>query len=748
MTFTSEKKTTLFYILAATILVLVLWFFYFNNKKVKATSDLVEHTQDILRMSDAVLLDVLNIETSARGYLLSGNEVFLAPYTEGVSKIDNNLVLLAVLTQDNVSQQERIVLLQKTVHERLILTKNIIEVKKLNELTETDKIKIIEQGNVLSDKIRAIINDINAEEFDLLKKRRKDSDNSYKNANLLFLWLLILLLAIIALVVVIIRNQKLRNQELKASNAAQKLLEKDLTEYKLFFNQSTDYKCVCTLEGYFELINDSLVQDLGYSKGELLANKFLDYIHPDDVAETLKEIENLAKGKNLLNFVNRYRKIDGSYLSIEWKANYNTTAYKIYTVGRDVTQKKRTENELIEAKIFAEAAKELAEVAKNKAEDATKIAKEAVKAKQQFLSNMSHEIRTPMNAIIGFTKVVLKTDLSAKQQEYLNAIRISGDTLIVLINDILDLAKVDAGKMTFEKKPFKLAAALSAMLHLFETKIEEKNLTLIREYDDKIPEFLVGDSVRLNQIMVNLVGNAVKFTPKGQITVSVLMIGENEDHVTLEFAVKDTGIGISDNKMTTVFESFQQASSDTTRLFGGTGLGLAIVKQLVEAQGGTIAVKSKITEGSVFSVLLDFEKTQALAEVKTVAVEMNSDAKNIKILVVEDMKLNQLLMRTILDDFGFEHDIADNGQIAIEKLKNTPYDIILMDLQMPEMNGFEATEYIRNTLKLTVPIIALTADVTTVDVEKCRAVGMNDYVSKPLDERILYAKIMDLVKKI
>jgi CheY-like chemotaxis protein len=360
---------------------------------------------------------------------------------------------------------------------------------------------------------------------------------------------------------------------------------------------------------------------------------------------------------------------------------------------------------------------------------------------------MSHEIRTPMNAIIGFTKVVLKTDLSAKQKEYLTAIKMSGDALIVLINDILDLAKVDAGKMTFEQTPFKMSMSIAAMLHLFETKIQEKNLELLKEYDANIPEVLIGDSVRLHQIILNLVSNAVKFTNEGKITTSVRLMSEDEESVLLEFAVTDTGIGIAENKLDKIFDNFQQASSGTSRLFGGTGLGLAIVKQLVESQGGEINVKSKVDCGSTFSFTLRFKKTKELAEIENCMVEVDKEIKNIRVLVVEDIALNQLLMKTLLDDFGFERDIAGNGKIAIEKLQTKTYDIILMDLQMPEMNGFEATTYIRNTMKLNVPIMALTADVTTVDLEKCKAVGMNDYIAKPVDERVLYSKIIGLVKK-
>ncbi len=416
-------------------------------------------------------------------------------------------------------------------------------------------------------------------------------------------------------------------------------------------------------------------------------------------------------------------------------------------IAIDITEEKRIQKDLYEATLFAEMATLIAEEAKQKAELHTQIAEDAVKAKQQFLSNMSHEIRTPMNAIIGFTKVLLKTELTAKQKEYLNAIKLSGSSLIVIINDILDLAKIEAGKMMFEQIPFKMEPTLSAIIHLFDTKIEEKNLQLIKIIDPKIPAVLLGDPVRLNQIILNLISNAVKFTDKGKITIAAHMLSEDDEKVNIEFAVTDTGIGISNTNIESIFENFHQASSSTTRLYGGTGLGLAIAKQLVEAQKGTIKVKSKVNAGSTFSFNLTFYKTNAPVGLKTEIPEIDTQYKNIKVLVVEDMALNQLLMKTLLEDFGFEKDIAANGKIAIEKLKTNSYDIILMDLQMPEMNGFEATEYIRNKMKSEIPIIALTADVTTVDLKKCRAVGINDYLAKPVDERLLYRKIVGLVKK-
>jgi PAS domain S-box-containing protein len=517
---------------------------------------------------------------------------------------------------------------------------------------------------------------------------------------------------------------------------------------------SLDPLITINTEGKIMDMNQATVSITGLTREKLTGTDFFDYFtEPQKAREVYQEV--FAKG-----FVADYpltirdRKLT--------EVLFNGSVYKdeagnvlgVVVVARDITEQKRIERELTEAIVFAELATGIAEEAKSKAESATRVAEDAVKAKQQFLSNMSHEIRTPMNAIIGFTKVVLKTGLSVKQKEYLTAIKVSGDALIVLINDILDLAKVDAGKMLFEQTPFKMATSISAMLHLFETKIQEKNLELATEYDNKIPEVLIGDPIRLRQIILNLISNAVKFTNRGKIKVSIRLLNEDEKQVTVEFAIEDTGIGIAENKIEMIFEDFQQASRGTSRLYGGTGLGLAIVKQLVEGQNGTVNVRSKIGEGSTFSFMLNFQKTVSPEQLPEEMLELPIESKSLRVLVVEDIPLNQLLMKTLLDDFGFESDIAGNGKIAIEKLIQVspheivkPFDIILMDLQMPEMNGFETTEYIRNSMKSGIPIIALTADVTTVDLAKCREVGMNDYIAKPVDEKVLYNKIVSLVKK-
>jgi PAS domain S-box-containing protein len=547
-----------------------------------------------------------------------------------------------------------------------------------------------------------------------------------------------------------------QNEEKEKREIANKELEKFSYSLKLasqyslsLIEASLDPLITISPEGKITDMNHATVNITGITREKLTDTDFFDYFtEPQKAREVYQEV--FANG-SVADYPLTVRHKDGKLTDVL----FNGSVYKddrgkvigVVVVARDITDQKRIATELTEAIVFAELATQLAEEAKIKAENATRIAENAVKAKQQFLSNMSHEIRTPMNAIIGFTKVLLKTDLSAKQKEYLTSIKLSGDALIVLINDILDLAKVDAGKMTFEQIPFKMSVSIAAMLHLFETKIQEKNLILVKEYDDKIPEVLVGDPVRLHQIILNLVSNAVKFTSKGKISVSIQLLNEDDKKVTIQFSISDTGIGIPKDKIDKIFDNFQQASSDTARLYGGTGLGLAIVKQLVEPQNGTISVKSKIDVGSTFSFILPFQKTKADVEIEPGLVELDPGITNIKVLVVEDIALNQLLMKTLLDDFGFECDIATNGKIAIEMLQAKSYNIILMDLQMPEMNGFETTEYIRFTMNSLVPIIALTADVTTADLAKCKAVGMNDYIAKPVDDRLLYSKIIGFVKK-
>ncbi|MEL7339626.1 MAG: ATP-binding protein, partial [Bacteroidota bacterium] len=358
----------------------------------------------------------------------------------------------------------------------------------------------------------------------------------------------------------------------------------------------------------------------------------------------------------------------------------------------------------------------------------------------------SHEIRTPLNPILLLTNMLLRSDLSEQQREQVETIKNAGETLLAVVNDILDLAKIEAGKIMFSSHTFNLRQIFRSIEDIMELNAREKNLELLFEIGNTVPENIVGDTVRLTQIFLNLIGNAIKFTHKGYIRVSARNIHAGEGKCTLEFKVKDTGIGIPKGKLDEIFEGFKQLDVDTNRRYGGTGLGLTIVQQLVQLQGGEIKVESEMHEGSCFTFTLEFEISQSTTPVHTEEINVDySQVEGLDILLVEDNPLNQLVTKKLLSDWKISVDIANNGREAVEMLEERMYDLVFMDLQMPEMNGIEATRVIRNQMArptCEVPIVALTANAFTGTDDECLQVGMNDYVSKPIQMKNLYSKII------
>ncbi len=389
--------------------------------------------------------------------------------------------------------------------------------------------------------------------------------------------------------------------------------------------------------------------------------------------------------------------------------------------------------------------------AEEKLKSEKEIAETSEKTKQLFLAKMSHEIRTPMNAIIGFARLLEETLSNKEQQDYIHIIIKSGDDLLIILNDILDFSRMEAGKIIFESVPFNLRDIIQTTILMMESKSKQKDIDIKYCIDKRIPALISGDSVRLNQILLNLVSNAIKFTEKGSIVITIVCLEECENKILLDFGIKDTGIGIPLEKQGKIFDSFEQVTNDTARRFGGAGLGLSIVKQLVKLQDGEIFVISKPGDGSDFHFRLSFLKSRDAAS-KDILEEAGTaiqSGEGINILVVEDNLINQLLVIKVLKKRGFETDVAENGLIALNKCENNDFDIILMDLQMPEMDGYEATQKIRElkTDKSNIPIIAMSAHTFKGEYERCIEIGMNDFISKPFDTKELYEKIFRLLKK-
>jgi hypothetical protein len=389
---------------------------------------------------------------------------------------------------------------------------------------------------------------------------------------------------------------------------------------------------------------------------------------------------------------------------------------------------------------------------KERAEIETDRARQSEKFKQQFLANMSHEIRTPMNSVVGLTHLLLKTSLNEQQLRYVDTIRKSSENLLVIINDILDVSKIEAGKMVFEKTAFVFPDIMENLYQMMLIRSEEKKLSLELELSPEIPAVLIGDPVRLQQILINLVGNAIKFTEQGKVTITAVPVEIDGVECKVRFNITDTGIGISPETVGIIFESFAQATSETNRKFGGTGLGLTISKQLIDLQGGAIDLASEVGMGTTFSFTLPF-RIGGQEDLPNRPASLDADKisiSGISVLLTEDNVFNQMVAIDTLKDLipDIQIDVAENGAEALSILAEKSYDLILMDIQMPVMDGFETVQRIRssNDERLrTVKIMAMTANVTRDEVDRCFESGVDDYIAKPFDPQDLLVKMYHLI---
>lgn len=472
-------------------------------------------------------------------------------------------------------------------------------------------------------------------------------------------------------------------------------------------------------------MNRKICQIVGYTEAELLSNSFQTITHPDDLAEDVFYLKKMLNHEiDQYSLEKRYLKKDGSTIwvnltvALVWKQNGQPDYF--ISIIEDINLRKQAEKDSADLAVREQAAQVASQL------------------KSEFLSNMSHEIRTPINGVIGMTGLLSDTELSTEQRDYVETIRRSGETLLTVINDILDFSKIEAGKLEFETIDFELTNVIDEVRKTLAFSADKKNIKLSVDMASNIPTVLTGDPGRLKQVLFNLVGNAIKFTNQGSVSLCVYPVYQTDLVAQLKFEIQDSGIGIPKSIQERLFQPFSQGDTSTQRHFGGTGLGLNICRSLIEKMNGHISVQSKVGLGSTFTFDVVFMKSALpILEKQELESTLVPSAKNRKarILVAEDNLVNQLITTKMLQKLGYHADVVANGKEVLKTLAEIQYDLILMDCQMPEMDGYEASRAIRqnkNVPYCDIPILALTANAMTGEAQVCQSAGMNGHISKPV----------------
>jgi PAS domain S-box-containing protein len=750
-----QRKIAWLLLFSITSLGLVGWLIYSNKRNMREEAYWVNHTYSVIEQIQRVDSLAAEGESFSLRYSISGGDSLRPGMQQFQGLLEEDITRLRELTKDNPSQQLYLRQLTKYTHvfglfvDSLVYlapgisgrsgpgtpVKNWAEVEAAAYANERAGIRAAAMIHPMKDALRNMM----GEERNLLNIRQSASRNSELGST--YTLITGSLLAFLFIVIILLQ---LNRDILLRKRAEKRLLQSEL-KYRMLIENAGAVIYSTNETGYITFASAKTWELTGYYPDELTGKHFSMLVEPSSLMEVadhyLQQMESGEK-ESTLSFPTVTKTGE-----IKWVEQFAVLLLKkgrpsgFQCIVRDISENHRMKLELDKSRAHYQ--QQLIE--------ATREAQEAKGMQEQFLANMSHEIRTPMNGIQGMTNLLLETSLEEPQKEFVDIIKRSADNLLVVINDILDFSKIKAGKLTIEKIDFRLKDVLDNVKAVFHHRVKKKGLLLEVEIDPEIPSLLTGDPHRLNQVLINLIGNAIKFTENGYIRVKVILQERAADQAALLFTVADTGIGIPADRIPEIFDNFSQAGLDISRKYGGTGLGLAICKQLLQLQGGSISLKSEAGRGAEFSFRISYSSSQreepgAVAAVATGMADSSQLLKGKKILVAEDNEVNQKLVEYVLTKAGGIVQLANNGLEAVNCLQqDSGYDLIIMDLQMPVMDGYGATKIIRDDLQLQTPMIAMTATALVGEQVRCLDAGIDEYMTKPFDFKELYKMINSLL---
>lgn len=700
------KKTTLGFGLACLVIFAAMIYSNLSTSNLIDSTHLMVRHMEVLNEIEKVSSLFATAQNNLRTYYATDQDYYREHYETAREGLQKSLKQVTELVPEH---SEDLVRLNHLMQEKLKAWDNSFALKKKGGFALIrERLRASEGKNqdlVLFD----VIKSIKREQGRIFAERMENAREQAKQARQITVLGGLLACLLISVAALLVYRDNRRRQRAES-------------EIDRFFTLSLDLLCIAGMDGYFKRLSPSYADTLGYSLKELYSRPILDFVHPEDVVSTSAQIASQLGGNKVMGFENRFRCRDGSYRTLSWKSV--PVGNLMYAVARDVTEQKKFEIELVAAR----------EAAHN-----------AAVTKSTFLANMSHEIRTPLNGVIGMTDLLARTSLDAEQKSFMGAIRSSAEILLRIVNEILDFSKIEAGRVQLETVDFELDQVIEGRISLVGIAAHEKGLMLETSLDPKVPKVLRGDSNKIGQVLLNLLNNAVKFTDKGKITVTVELRALDTTQCWLKVSVRDTGIGISAAEQARLFEPFVQADKSTARKYGGTGLGLSICKRYVEMMNGEIGVESQAGQGSIFwfSIPLEISEAKSVASRptspsrlnRTLSPEEMARRKSVRILIAEDNHINQVIVMNMMNALGYSAQVAQNGREAVEQFAKQKPDLILMDQHMPVMDGVEASTEIRRLEgegHPRTPIIAFTATVIQ-EAERLQFKNlMDDFLLKPV----------------